>query len=313
MILTPIEQSIKRKIEAVGTPLKDWDINIYRGVLTGCNEAFIISTEKRNEILTNCKTEDERKRTEDLIRPILRGRDIKRYGYEWAELYLIATFPARHYNINDYPAVKDYLLSFAEDNLRDAGYDWVADRYLADFCKQKLSQTGKFVKIKGERIILGNTPEKARKKTSNKWFETQDSISYWEDFSKPKAMWKIIGCNINFSFDYSHCLCNNAVNIITGHEELLLQFVGIMNSKLFDWYLKLTTEAEVQGGGIQLYVTTLEKTVVKLDFSEELSNVVRNRIQCQASDNDVDNAVFKAYGIDSTEQSFILTHKKVNR
>ena len=186
MILTPIEQSIKRKIEAVGTPLKDWDINIYRGVLTGCNEAFIISTEKRNEILTNCKTEDERKRTEDLIRPILRGRDIKRYGYEWAELYLIATFPARHYNINDYPAVKDYLLSFAKDNLRDAGYDWVADRYLADFCKQKLSQTGKFVKIKGERIILGNTPEKARKKTSNKWFETQDSISYWEEFSKPK-------------------------------------------------------------------------------------------------------------------------------
>ena len=313
VILSPIEQSIKRKIEAVGTPLKDWDINIYRGVLTGCNEAFIISTEKRNEILANCKTEDERKRTEELIRPILRGRDIKRYGYEWADLYLIATFPARHYNINDYPAVKDYLLSFAEDNLRDAGYDWVADRYLADFCKQKLSQTGKFVEIKGERIILGNTPEKARKKTSNKWFETQDSISYWEDFSKPKAMWKIIGCNINFSFDYSHCLCNNAVNIITGHEELLLQFVGIMNSKLFDWYLKLTTEAEVQGGGIQLYVTTLEKTLVKLDFSEELSNVVRNRIRCQASDNDVDNAVFKAYGIDSTEQSFILTHKKVNR
>lgn len=238
---------------------------------------------------------------------------LTRYGYEWADLYLVATFPARHYNINDYPAVKDYLLSFAEDNLRDAGYDWVADRYLADFCKQKLSQTGKFVEIKGERIILGNTPEKARKKTSNKWFETQDSISYWEEFSKPKAMWKIIGCNINFSFDYSHCLCNNAVNIITGHEELLLQFVGIMNSKLFDWYLKLTTEAEVQGGGIQLYVTTLEKTLVKLDFSGELSNVVRNRIRCQASDNDVDNAVFKAYGIDSTEQSFILTHKKVNR
>ena len=293
--------------------MKDWDIQINYGIKTGYNDAFIISTEKRNEILANCKTEEERRKTEELIRPILRGRDIKRYGYEWADLYLIATFPARHYNINDYPAVKDYLLSFAEDNLRDAGYDWVADRYLADFCKQKLSQTGKFVEIKGERIILGNTPEKARKKTSNKWFETQDSISYWEDFSKPKAMWKIIGCNINFSFDYSHCLCNNAVNIITGHEELLLQFVGIMNSKLFDWYLKLTTEAEVQGGGIQLYVTTLEKTLVKLDFSEELSNVVRNRIRCQASDNDVDNAVFKAYGIDSTEQSFILTHKKVNR
>ena len=70
VILSPIEQSIKRKIEAVGTPLKDWDINIYRGVLTGYNEAFIISTEKREEILANCQSEDERKRTAELIRPI---------------------------------------------------------------------------------------------------------------------------------------------------------------------------------------------------------------------------------------------------
>ena len=76
VILSPIEQSIKRKIEAVGTPLKDWDIKIYRGVLTGCNEAFIINTEKRDEILANCQTEEERQRTDELIRQILRGRDI---------------------------------------------------------------------------------------------------------------------------------------------------------------------------------------------------------------------------------------------
>ena len=153
VILSPIEQSIKRKIEAVGTPLKDWDINIYRGVLTGCNEAFIISTEKRNEILSNCQTEDERQRTEELIRPILRGRDIKRYGYDWAGLYLIATFPSRHYDIEQYPAVKDYLLSFG---------------------KERLEQTGKTYMVNGQKV-------KARKKTNNKWFETQDSISYWDD------------------------------------------------------------------------------------------------------------------------------------
>lgn len=68
VILSPIEQSIKHKIEAVGTPLKDWDINIYRGVLTGYNDAFIINTEKRDEILSNCQTEDERTRTAELIR-----------------------------------------------------------------------------------------------------------------------------------------------------------------------------------------------------------------------------------------------------
>jgi type II restriction/modification system DNA methylase subunit YeeA len=83
VILSPIEQSIKRKIEAVGTPLRDWDIQINYGIKTGYNDAFIINTAKRDEILSNCQTEDERKRTDDLIRPILRGRDIKRYVYNW--------------------------------------------------------------------------------------------------------------------------------------------------------------------------------------------------------------------------------------
>ena len=114
VILSPIEQSIKRKIEAVGTPLKDWDINIYRGVLTGCNEAFIIDTAKRDEIISNCQTEDERKKTAELIRPILRGRDIKRYGYVENGLFLINTHNGLRgklprIDINDYPAVKAHL------------------------------------------------------------------------------------------------------------------------------------------------------------------------------------------------------------
>ena len=285
VILSPIEQSIKQKIEAVGVPLKDWDIQINYGIKTGCNEAFIINTDKRNEILANCKDEAERKRTEELIRPILRGRDIKRYGYNWAGLYLIATFPSRHYDIEQYPAVKEYLLSFGIE---------------------RLEQTGKEHNVNGEKI-------KARKKTSNKWFETQDSISYWEDFYQPKVMWKIIGCNINFCFDESKFICNNAVDIMVGEKDRLIQFVGLMNSKLFDWYLKLTTEAEVQGGGIQLYITTLEKTLLKLDFPQFLTDVVYQRIQNITSDDVVDKAVFDAYKLTSEEQSFILQDRRVNR
>ena len=113
VILSPIEQSIKSKIEAVGTPLKDWGVNIYRGILTGCNEAFIIDEAKRAEILENCQDTAERERTEQIIRPILRGRDIKRYGYNWAELYLIATHngyrTVPRIDIKDYPAVKKHL------------------------------------------------------------------------------------------------------------------------------------------------------------------------------------------------------------
>ena len=101
----------------MGTPLKEWDIQIYRGVLTGCNDAFIIDTAKRNEILSNCQTEEERQRTAELIRPILRGKDIKRYGYVDNGMFLINThngvkgkFP--RIDINDYPAVKAHLDQF---------------------------------------------------------------------------------------------------------------------------------------------------------------------------------------------------------
>ena len=148
VILSPIEQSIKRKIEAVGTPLKDWDINIYRGVLTGYNEAFIISTEKRDEILSKCQTPEERQRTEELIRPILRGRDIKRYGYDWADLWLINTHNGikgklDRIHIEDYPAVKAHLDQYWDKistraDKGDTPYNLRNCAYLDDFNKPQI-------------------------------------------------------------------------------------------------------------------------------------------------------------------------------
>ena len=211
VILSPIEQSIKRKIEAVGTPLKDWDIQINYGIKTGFNDAFIISTEKREEILANCKTEDERKRTAELIRPILRGRDIKRYGYEWANLWLIATFPSRHYDIEKYPSLKQYLLSFGIE---------------------RLEQTGKTHIVNGEKV-------KARKKTNNKWFETQDSISYWEDFFKPKLFYADITQQLNFCICREVMFCNNTTYFIATENESILEHLNnYLNSSLIDWYYR---------------------------------------------------------------------------
>lgn len=148
VVLSPIEQSIKKKIEAFGTPLKDWDINIYRGVLTGCNEAFIINTEKRDEILANCQTDDERTRTAELIRPILRGRDIKRYGYVDNGLFLINTHNGirnklPRIDINDYPAVKAHLDQYwdrisTRADKGDTPYNLRNCAYLEDFLKPKI-------------------------------------------------------------------------------------------------------------------------------------------------------------------------------
>ena len=147
VILSPIERSIKRKIESIGTPLKDWDIQINYGIKTGSNEAFIISTEKRNEILANCANEAERQRTAELIRPILRGRDIKRYGYMDNGLYLINIHNGirgriPRIKIEDYPAVKAHLDQYWDKiekraDQGDTPYNLRNCAYLEDFLKPK--------------------------------------------------------------------------------------------------------------------------------------------------------------------------------
>ena len=279
VILSPIEQSIKRKIEAVGTPLKDWDINIYRGVLTGCNEAFIISTEKRNEILANCKDDDEKRRTEELIRPILRGRDIKRYGYDWAGLYLIATFPSRHYDIEQYPAVKNHLLSFGIE---------------------RLEQTGKIHVVNGEKI-------KARKKTNNKWFETQDSISYWDDFSKPKIMYPNMTKYIPFYYDTKGFYQNDKSFMITGlHISFLTAF---LNSSIFKFCF-LNNFPELQGGTRELRKIFFDKIPiiqVSDEMDERFAKLVigmQNNLSNETA-KDIDGIIFDLYGLTKEERDAI--------
>ncbi|ELE3075853.1 Eco57I restriction-modification methylase domain-containing protein [Campylobacter jejuni] len=114
--------ALKAKIERIGTPLKEWyGLNINYGIKTGLNEAFIITTEKRNEILANCKDEAEKERTAKLIRKMLRGRDIKRYSYEWAGLWVINTHngyknqngeKVEAINIKHYPSLKKHFDEF---------------------------------------------------------------------------------------------------------------------------------------------------------------------------------------------------------
>ena len=146
-ILSSIELSIKRKIESVGKPLKDWDIKIYRGILTGCNEAFIIDGAKREEILNKCRSAAERERTDALIRPILRGRDIKRYKAEWAGLYVLNVHNGiKEKNIppikiEEYPAIKAHLDLYWDKIAKrsdkgDTPYNLRNCVYMEDFLKQ---------------------------------------------------------------------------------------------------------------------------------------------------------------------------------
>lgn len=207
-------------------------------MLTGFNEAFIIRGYKRNEILSNCKDEAERNRTDELIRPILRGRDIKPYFYAFSDLYLIATFPSLKIDIEQFPAIKQHLLSF--------GYD-------------RLKQTGE----KG-----------SRKKTNNKWFETQDSIGYWDLFYKQKICWKAVGRNLTFALvEPGIFLTAPASFIYSDHNEYILAFLSSNVGKYFIYQNSDTTGA----GDIMLNIQSLTKFPIPLPSKETVSEI-KNKI-----------------------------------
>ncbi|NHB45062.1 class I SAM-dependent DNA methyltransferase [Helicobacter pylori] len=204
---------LRDKMENIGTLLKDWDIQIYRGILTGANEAFIIPTEKRDEILKNCddaqKDErgmSERERTIELIKPILRGKDIKRYSYEWADLWVINThngytsaFKSKipPIDIEKYPAIKVHL---------DSHHDAIVTR-----CDQ------------------GDTPYHLR------------NCAYLEDFEKEKIVYSEIVQEPRFYLDNGECelgcfYAEATSFILTG--EHLRYLLGMLHSKLITFAFK---------------------------------------------------------------------------
>ena len=197
-ILTPAERTVMGKMLAAGTPLKDWDIAMYRGVTTGLNHAFVLDDAARQELI------DADAKSEELIKPVLRGKDIQRYQANWAGLYLIASFPALQMDIDDYPAVKKYLLTFG---------------------KERLEQNGK--------ALEGGS--KARKKTQNKWFETQDATAYHREFAKEKLFWMDLTEQGRFAYDAGGTFCMNTVFLMTG--PAIKYFCAVLNSRLITWFM----------------------------------------------------------------------------
>jgi len=274
VILSDIERRIKEKIERIGKPLRDWDINIYRGILTGCNEAFIITKEKRDELIKKSPESAE------IIRPILRGRDIKRYGYEFAEQYIIATFPSRRIEIENYPAVRDHLIKYG---------------------KKKLEQSGK---------------HGARKKTCHKWYETQDTINYWDDFSKQKIIFQEMVLEPSFMYDNSGSFfCLDTARIITGQN--IDYLISILSSKLFFFAVKYFYGGGGLGeNGVRMKHTFFKKFSCPLldeqnkktlvTFSETAINKY-NSSDFLEIDNQINNFIYSLYDISNEEKAFINT------
>ena len=232
MILSDIEQRIKAKIEAIGTPLKDWDIQINYGIKTGFNDAFIIDGKKRAELIA------QDPKSEEIIRPILRGRDIKRYGYEFADLYLINTHNGvkekgiKRIDIDDYPAVKTHLDSF--------------------------------YKQLEKRQDKGDTPYNLR------------NCAYIEDFSKQKIIWKIIGNELAFCIENGNFMINNACYLLTGNH--LEYIVAFLNSKPIKWFSLQTNMNKTGVGDMQVGAQNISLFPIpmpKAQYEQEIINLLK--------------------------------------
>ena len=249
--------------------MKDWDINIYRGVLTGCNEAFIISGEKREEILQNCTTIEEKQRTAELIRPILRGRDIKRYGYIWDKddpkaLWLINThngvrgkYPP--INIEEYPSIKQHL-----------------DHYW-----DKISA----------RDDKGITPYNLR------------NCAYLDDFFKPKIMYPNMTKFLPFYLDTKGFYQNDKSFMITG--ERIAFLTAFLNSSLFKFCF-LDNFPELQGGTRELRKIFFDKIPVfqpDKALEERFSTLVKDIQDCYSVEKAkiIDKMIFDLYELTDEE------------
>ena len=261
----------------VGTPLNEWDIAIYRGITTGLNDAFIIDNQTKDALIA------EDPRSAEIIKPVLRGRDIRRYQAQWKGLWLIATFPALNLNIDNYPAVKRHLLSSG---------------------KRRLEQSGK-------RLPNGT---RSRKKTSNAWFEMQDTCAYHVEFTKQKLFWIDLTEQGRFAYDDSEMFCVNSAYMMTG--DSIKYLCAVLNSTLATWFMR--SSALNSGMGTTRWVRfTVDRIPIPkihamrqrpfIECVDEILHARNARTDTLELETDLDRLVYALYGLTEDEIQWIAS------
>ena len=220
-ILSPTELALKRKIEDVGKPLKDWDINIYRGIITGCNEAFVINEIEREELIA------QDPRSAEIIKPLLRGRDIKRYHVQWAGLYMLAT----GYDLdipNNYPAIYNHLQTIGEQ-----------------------IESGR-IRVRGRGVFN-------RDDQGENWWNLR-ACTYYSEFEEGKVVYPNMTKFLPFVYDPNGFYTNDKSFIITGGN-YLKYLTGYFNSKVAAKWIRENCP-ELQGGTRELRKVFFENILI---------------------------------------------------
>lgn len=287
VIMNKVERSIFEKINK-HKALKDWDIQINFGIKTGFNEAFIIDEETKNKLIK------EDKKSAELIKPLIRGRDIKRYSYDFNGVYLINTHNGIErknippVNINKYKAIKKHLDKYYSQlvNRQDKGdtpYNLRSCAYLDNFDKYKI-------------------------KNNN------GKIEYYG-----KIMWNRISSELYFSYDDKGYFVLDSMFMINCENKNIIKYlIGILNSKLSRLYIKLTSATLGSGTyGAKIYIEKIP--IPKIDNTNKklvdkiISNVneilkVRNKNSSEnvsKIEKEIDKLTYKLYNLSNEEIEII--------
>ena len=270
-ILSPAKLALKRKIEEIGRPLKDWDINIYRGIITGCNEAFVVDRETRDGLIA------EHPSSAEVLKPFLRGRDVKRWQINFAEKYLIKIESSEN---REHP--------WSGQSAGEAEQIF-ADAYPAIHAHLEIFR---------ERLI-------ERHDQGNYFWELR-SCAYWEEFEQTQIVWGNLAQFPQFAFaDAGFYLSAPATMMVSDSKYLL----GILNSRITR-YLVSQSAAERQGGFLEfkpMYISPLP--IPDPPENERISALVSQILDATDTDpgleDEINQMVYLLYGLTDDEIAIV--------
>ncbi len=282
----PEIHQIKKKIEEVGKPLKEWNVKIHFGIKTGYNEAFMINTKTKNKILEDCRTKAEKERTKKIIKPVLRGKDIKRHSYNWRGLWMI-TIPKGWTDSNR--GRKDPE-TFIEESFSSL------IRHLRRYREQleKRSDQGDY------------------------WWELRE-CKYYPEFEKEKIVWQRVTQKPRFSIVPPRFYSEATSHFITG--ENLRFLLGIFNSSLFEFafykfYMGGGIQGEIKGEFIKRFpipsITKKNKYLAEKieDLVDQILELKKqgkpiNEKRIEELYTEIDNIIYQLYNLTEEEKKII--------
>lgn len=277
--------NLLKKIKEKGILIEEYTgKKVYYGIKTGLNGAFVVDEKTRAELIA------EDPKSAEIIKPLLSGAEIDRYGIESKKRYLL--FTRRGMDINKYPAIKKHLHRFEAE------------------LTPKRSKDDKVGRKPGDYL----------------WYEIQDIIAYWPEFEKPKIVWGNLTTKASFYFDKENYYVNAPGCIFPTDSKYVL---GVLNSKLISYFLKSIC-AERQGGFIEqkpVYVSQVPIKKPSAEQEKEMTRLVEKMLEVYGKllrlrdkqtdekmrfekevfeiDTKIDQLVYDLYGLTQAERKII--------